>query len=203
MTNQEPVPVENESRLRVGVILGSTREGRFGDVVARWFLRQLEPRSDFEPDLIDLLELDLPTNLSRQASPVVSSYLDRLDRADAFVIITPEYNHSFPGPLKGAIDIATTHWHRKPVGFVSYGGLSGGLRAVEHLRPVFAEVRAVTVRDTVSFHGPWSMFDDAGDLHQPGGSEAAAKVMLDDLAWWANALRQAKSNDLDLTSAIP
>ncbi len=68
-----------------------------------------------------------------------------------FVVVTPEYNHSFPGPLKAAIDRHVTPWQAKPVGFVSYGGISGGLRAVEHLRQVFAELHAVTVRETVSF----------------------------------------------------
>ncbi len=79
----------------------------------------------------------------------------RFAAADAFVIVTPEYNHSFPTPLKTAIDWHSTQWHAKPVSFVSYGGASGGLRAVEHLRQAFAEVHAVTVRNSISFHGVW------------------------------------------------
>lgn len=85
----------------------------------------------------------------------------RIAAADAVLIVTPEYNHSFPGPLKTSIDSLRDEWKAKPVGFVSYGGIGGGLRAVEALRLVFAELHAVTVRDTVSFHNPWSRFEQA------------------------------------------
>jgi NAD(P)H-dependent FMN reductase len=78
------------------------------------------------------------------------------------------------------------------VAFVSYGGRSGGLRAVEQLRQVFAELHAVTVRDAVSFHDVWSQFADDGALLSPDGGEAAVRVMLDQLAWWAHALKEAK-----------
>ncbi len=107
--------------------------------------------------------------------------------------MTPEYNHSYPAALKNVIDWHHKEWQAKPVGFVSYGGLSGGLRAVEHLRPVFAEVHAVTVRDTVSFHSAWSRFDDAGRPLEPAGCNGAAKAVLDQLAWWGHALRSARA----------
>ena len=83
---------------------------------------------------------------------------------------------------------------RKPVAFVSYGGMSGGLRAVEQLRQVFAELRAMTVRDTVSFHMAHTLFDPTGEPIDPSGCNAAARTMLDDLAWWASALRAARSD---------
>jgi NAD(P)H-dependent FMN reductase len=117
----------------------------------------------------------------------------RLTTADAFVVVTPEYNHSFPASLKNAIDWHFTQWQAKPVGFVSYGGMSGGLRAVEHLRQVFAELHAVTVRDTVSFHGAWAQFDAEGRPKELSACNAAAKTMLDQLAWWGHALRSARS----------
>ncbi len=117
----------------------------------------------------------------------------RLASADAFVVVTPEYNHSYPAALKNLIDWHHKEWHAKPVGFVSYGGLSGGLRAVEHLRGVFAELHAVTVRDTVSFHLAWSAFDDEGRPLDAEGAGGAAKTMLDQLAWWGGALRAARA----------
>jgi hypothetical protein len=86
-----------------------------------------------------------------------------IDAADAFVVVTPEYNHSYPASLKHAIDMAHGEWNTKPVAFVSYGGISGGLRAVEALRLVFAELHATTIRDTVSFHG------GAGSPARPDG----------------------------------
>ena len=107
------------------------------------------------------------------------------------MVVTPEYNHSYPAPLKAVIDSHSREWHAKPVGFVSYGGLSGGLRAVEHLRPVFAELHAVTVRDTVSFHGGRSCFGPDGRPLDPREPGAAAHRLLDRLTWWGVTLRDA------------
>jgi NAD(P)H-dependent FMN reductase len=193
------VPDQHPGRdtpVRVAVIIGSTREGRFGPVVARWLVDQAEQRDDLVIDVIDLVETDLPVVLTGQPAPEAAAALaalaPRLDTADAFVVVTPEYNHSFPAPLKNAIDWHSTQWQAKPVGFVSYGGLSGGLRAVEQLRPVFAELHAVTIRDTVSFHGAWGQFDAAGQPNDPRACAVAAKTMLDQLTWWSHALRDAK-----------
>ncbi|MFE4054721.1 NADPH-dependent FMN reductase [Streptomyces sp. NPDC059096] len=183
--------------LRLAVILGSNREGRFGPVVADWFLSRAAERPDFTTELIDLARVELPTALSARPGPAVRAELAKvtapLAAADAFVVLTPEYNHSFPATVKSLIDWHYAEWHAKPVGFVSYGGVSGGLRAVEQLRQVFAELHAVTVRDTVSFHGAGAHFDDTGRPKDPTGSDAAATAMLDRLAWWALALREAKS----------
>lgn len=146
-----------------------------------------------EVDLIDLAEARLPEVLSDQRTEAVQAVAARLARADAFVIITPEYNHSFPAPLKTAIDWHFQEWHAKPVGFVSYGGGSGGLRAVEQLRQIFAEVHAMTVRDSVSFHGVWSQFEAGGRLKEPERAHRAATTMLGQLLWWGQALRDAKA----------
>ncbi len=182
-----------ETPLNLAVIIGSTRQGRFGDTIARWFARQAKPRADMALDVIDLAELDLPAVYPSQAVAGVEAYAERIGRADAFVIVTPEYNHGYPASLKQAIDLTHGEWRAKPVGFVSYGGMSGGLRAVEQLRQVFAELSTVTVRDTVSFHNAWGRFDEAGEPRDPAPCEAAAKTMLDDLAWWARALRTARA----------
>lgn len=171
-----------EVRLTLAVIIGSTREGRFGPTVANWFLEQAKQRADMSLDVIDLVDTEIPSE----------SFTDRIGAADAFVIITPEYNHSFPGPLKHAIDSVRDEWQAKPVGFVSYGGVSGGLRAVEPLRGVFAELHAVTIRETVSFTMCWGLFDDTGALKDPAAAEVAAKALLEQLAWWAHALRTAR-----------
>jgi len=120
-----------------------------------------------------------------------SSVTPKLAAADAFVVLTPEYNHSYPAGLKNLIDWHFTEWQAKPVGLVSYGGVSGGLRAVEHLRQVFAEVHAVTLRDTVSFHNAGASFDE-GRLKDPTAPDAAARVMLDQLVWWGRGLREAR-----------
>lgn len=179
--------------LHLAVIIGSTRDGRFGTTVSDWFVAEARTRPDLVLDVIDLADADLPDRYPREPTPAVTAYAERLDRADGFVVVTPEYNHGYPAPLKQAIDLARREWQAKPVAFVSYGGLSGGLRAVEQLRQVFAEVHAVTVRDTVSFHLAHSAFDADGRPVDPVGPSAAGKKLLDQLAWWALALRDARA----------
>jgi NAD(P)H-dependent FMN reductase len=190
---------ERSEPLRVAVLVGSTREGRFAPVVTTWLTGHLDQRDDLVADVVDLAKTPLPTvfpAFGRQPSPGSREQLalvsPRLAAADAFVLVTPEYNHSFPASLKNAIDWHGEEWHGKPVGFVSYGGLSGGLRAVEHLRVVMAEVNAMTIRNTVSLHDAWSRFDEDGACKDPA-ADTAVKALLDQLAWWGHALRDAKS----------
>jgi NAD(P)H-dependent FMN reductase len=185
--------------LQLAVIFGSVRDGRFGPTAGNWFVAQARLRSDVTVDVIDLAAITLPmTQPSFGAEPMPDAVLalrdltPRLAAADAFVVVTPEYNHSFPAALKNAIDWHRQQWHAKPVGFVSYGGISGGLRAVEALRLVFAELHAVTVRDTVSFHDAWHQFDADGTPVNSDGCNKAAATLLDQLTWWAQALREAK-----------
>ena len=165
--------------LKVAVVIGSRREGRFGPTVAAWFAAVAGPHEGLEVEIVDLAEEELVTK--------------RLGAADAFVVVTPEYNHSYPAPLKAVIDAHYTEWQAKPIAFVSYGGVSGGLRAVEHLRAVFAELHAVTIRDTVSFHGGRSCFGPDGGPLDAGESGQAARRLLHQLTWWARALREARA----------
>ncbi|QIJ62455.1 NAD(P)H-dependent oxidoreductase [Streptomyces sp. JB150] len=189
-THESPEPPEPP--LKVTVVLGSNRHGRFGPVVADWLLERIRERDDLVADVVDVADVTLPTTMEpgphADAGPVGA----RLDAADAFVILTPEYNHSFPAALKNLIDWHVTEWRAKPVALVSYGGISGGLRAVEHLRQVFAELHAVTVRDTVSFSHAAGAFTPDGRLKDPAAPEAAARTMLDQLVWWGHSLREAK-----------
>ncbi|GAB3743615.1 NAD(P)H-dependent oxidoreductase [Amycolatopsis oliviviridis] len=164
---------------QLAVVISSVREGRFAPVVANWFLERAKQREDVTLSVIDLAEA--PEDLSSGVAA-----------ADAVVVIVPEYNHSYPGPLKAALDATSREWHGKPVAFVSYGGISGGLRAVEHLRPVFAELHAATIRETVSFPYAWNHFGPDGEHDDFEGASAAATTLLDQLNWWANALRDAR-----------
>lgn len=142
-----------------------------------WVSRQVDRRDDFKLDLVDLSST---TELGQ-----------RVRDADAIVIIAPEYNHAYPGDLKTAIDSVREPWYGKPVGFVVYGGRSRGLRAAEQLRLVFGELHAVTVRETLSFQQfPGS--SDPEELDEPA-TTAAATALLDQLAWWARALRDARA----------
>lgn len=132
------------------VIIGSTRPGRVGPAIAKWFYDIASAEGTFEVELIDLLEVDLPLfNEPRQ--PVVKKYefeytkkwSETITRADALVFVIPEYNHSFNAATKNAIDYLHQEWKHKPYGIVSYGSMAMGVRAVQALKPIFTALRLV------------------------------------------------------------
>ncbi|MEV4174623.1 NAD(P)H-dependent oxidoreductase [Nonomuraea sp. NPDC049709] len=189
------------TNMRLAVITGSVREGRFGPTVTRWFAEQAATHGLFDPDVVDLADTPLPAVLPATAEELADVHgrpadlrrlAGRLAEADAFAVVTPEYNHSFPASLKHAIDWHSTQWQAKPVALISYGGFGGGLRAAEHLRQVFAEMHAVTIRNWISFDQHWTRFDADGRLVDHEGPEGAAKALLDQLGWWGRALREAR-----------
>ncbi|MEU6746383.1 NAD(P)H-dependent oxidoreductase [Spirillospora sp. NPDC046719] len=189
-----------EKKLRLLVIVGSVRGGRLAPTVGNWFAAETKEFGEFEVDLLDLADVDLPLSmpafgeeLPPEVKAVQEPLTERVARADAYVVVTPEYNHSYPAALKNVIDWHLTEWAAKPVGFVSYGGVSGGLRATEHLRGVFAELHAVTVRETVSFTNAWEHWDEQGNgPKEPEICRDAAKRLLVQLHWWARVLADAK-----------
>ncbi len=176
---------------RLAVIIGSVRKDRIGPTVAAWFLDCARAGTDAIIDVIDLADLDLPDDLGGGGD--AGGFARRIDHADAIVVITPEYNRGYPGALKTAIDSVLPEWRAKPVGFISYGGISGGLRSVEQLRLVFAELHMVTVQAAVSFPHVWDQFDENGRLLQPKHPGSAANALLRQLAWWAQTLRAGKA----------
>lgn len=184
-------------KLRLAVIVGSTRNGRFGPTVATWFATRAAKRADLEVDLIDLAEADLPTTLGDADEPTpaaVAVLAPRLAAADAFAVVTPEYNSSFPAPLKTALDWYYEEWHAKPVGIIAYGRETGGLYAAAQLRQVFTELHAVAIRNLVTLPCYWEQFAADGSWPRPStGYDASAKIMLDQLVWWAHALRDARA----------
>lgn len=200
MTVTDLEATHEDAPLRIAVVVGSVREGRRGPAVTDWFLGTATGHGGLELDVIDLADVNLPLVMpgwggtaSPEATDALAEVTPRLAAADAFVIVTPEYNHSFPAALKNLIDWHHGEWHAKPVGFVSYGGLGGGLRAVEQLRLIFAELHAVTVRDSVSLHGPWSGLTEEGVPRDVAVCEGAAKGMLGQLDWWGRSLRTARA----------
>lgn len=184
---------QTERPLQVAMIVGSTREGRFGPTVASWAAEQIGGRDDVVLDVVDLGEADLPAGVDA-ATPATRDLAGRLAAADAVVVVTPEYNHSFPGDLKNAIDRHHDEWTAKPVGHVSYGGLAGGLRAVEALRLVFEELHAVSMRTSVAFPTYWDLLDADGALAEAKPQEGAIAEMVDQLVWWGDALRRQRES---------
>ena len=189
-----------DDQLSLVVVTASVRDGRLGPSVADWFLGQVKERPEFAVQSVDLLDHPLPLVLPQPGTPppaeaarVHGSLRPVLAGADAYVVVTPEYNHSFPAALKNTVDWFYEEWTAKPVGFVSYGGLSGGIRAAEQLRQVFAEVHALTVRENVALPNAGKRFDAQGRLDDPEPSVLSAGLLLDQLDWWGRALRTARA----------
>lgn len=182
----------SDDPLRVAVLLGSVRRPRTGPAVLRWFVDLATAGSGWELDVLDLAEIDLPLHDTPPGGNPSSAIAGRLARADAFVMITPEYNHSFPAVLKNVIDWHYGEWSFKPVTFVSYGAGSGGIRAVEQLRLIFPELYSLTIRNTVALTAPWSRLDADGTYVAPEAAVDAARATLHELAWWARTLRDAR-----------
>jgi NAD(P)H-dependent FMN reductase len=181
--------------MKIGIIIGSTRPGRRAPAVASWIYELGSKRGDVECELIDIDELNLPfldeplpPSLGRYTKSHTVRWARKVASLDGFVFVTPEYNHSVPPALKTAIDFIYAEWNNKVAGFVSYGsGL--GLRAVEHLRGIMAELQIADVRSQVAL----SLFDDfenfatfkPRDVHLP-----AVEAMFDQLVGWGGALKR-------------
>lgn len=185
--------------VRVLLMIGSTRTDRFGPTPAAWAAQQARAREDIELDVVDLAEQALPVVLmgNDEHAPLpdqVAPLSKRIRAADAVVLVTPVYNKGYPASLKNAIDWFHDEWAATPVGFVSYGGRTGGIEAVEQLRGVFVELNTMTIRNVLSFPNFWEHFDDNGAPVNPTGATAAATEFYDQLTWWARALRAARTH---------
>jgi NAD(P)H-dependent FMN reductase len=199
------------SPLRVKVILGTTREGRVGDKPAHWILGEAAHRAGVEAELLDLRDHPLPF-FDRPMSPLreggvyaneaVARWAAKIAEADAFIVVTPEYNHGYPAVLKNAFDHIFPEWVRKPIGFVSYGN-AGGARAVEQLRMVAVELAMWPIRGAL--HLPLDVYLAAMKEPVPPNPEIFAPLkkvfgtdrvalFFDDLLWAARALKAARAS---------
>ena len=189
---------------RIAVIVGTTREGRFSEHLAGFVVSQASARDELEFDLVDLRDHPLP--LFNEPGPPamfpsqrdeVTAWRDTVAAYDGYIIVTGEYNNSIPAVLKNALDHVYTEWAHKPVAFAAYGSV-GGARAVQHLRQVAVELQMAPIRASVHIPGGDFMSvmkgeKQLGDLPYLSGSVDA---MVDQLAWWAAALLQARSADV-------
>lgn len=189
---------DDQQPVRMLVIIGSTRADRFGPVPAVWAVEQARMREDVDVDVVDLAEEDLPVVLAgddRDTPPPerVAGFSRRIDAADAVVIVTPVYNRGYPASLKNAIDWVHDEWAATPVGFISYGGRTGGIEAVEQLRTVFVELNTMTIRNVLTFPNFWEHFTDRGAPVHPRAMAGAVTGFYDQLTWWSRALRAARN----------
>ena len=180
--------------LKIGIITGSTRPNRKSPDVAKWVLEIARNRSDAEVELVDIKGFDLPL-LDEPMPPSMGNYQHahtkrwaaKIASLDAFVFVSPEYNHGIPAALKNAIDFLYAEWKDKAAGFVGYGG-AGGTRAVEHLRLVMAEVKVAGVRAQVAL-SLFTDFENFVTFKPAPHQEKSVTAMLDDLMPWAEALK--------------
>lgn len=184
----------------IQIIVASTRDGRRGERVAAWFAALAEARDDLRCELLDLLEWDLPW----YCDPVVPArgeysaeatlrWAEKVAAADGYVLVTPEYNHGYPAPLKNALDHLYAEWNHKPVTFVTYGGSAGGVRAAEQLVQVAVELKLAPLRPQVHIPMAGRIFGRDASGFVDARHVDAAHVALRELAWWARALRAARA----------
>jgi len=188
----------------IGIVIGSTREGRFSERAGAWFHKIAARRTDLSVEIIDLRDYPMPF-FDEPASPawmppkdhVAKRWAAKLAELDGLVFVTPEYNHGYSAVLKNALDHAFQQFNRKPAAFVGYGGV-GAARAIEQLRMVAVELQMAPIPKSVNvgmaeFLGIWQQGKDFADFPH---LEQAAVALLDDLSWWSRTLqtgRQAAS----------
>jgi len=191
---------------KLQIIVGSTREGRAAQPVLEWITRRAEAHGAFEVEVLDLRDWPLPMFQETLATigdrmnptysePIVKAWNEKITEGDAFLFLTPEYNHSISGVLKNAIDnvFISFGFRNKVMAGVSYSGSAvGGARAIEHLAGIAVELELVTLKQSVIVSKVHQAFDEAGEPTDPT-SDIALQITLDDLAWWSTALEAARA----------
>ena len=188
-----------ETRPTLLIIVASTRPGRVGLPVAEWFEARALGQGDFDIDLADLKEIDLPffdepkhPRLQEYEHQHTKDWSARVAAADAVVIVTPEYNFGLPAPLKNALDFLSLEWNYKPVGFVSYGGISAGTRAVAMLIQVVTSLGMIPAVTSVSIPLIRRMITSEGTFSANRILEDSGTAMLDELARWTANLTSVR-----------
>lgn len=180
--------------LKLHVIIASTRPGRIGLPVGQWFFKRAKAHAKLDVTLVDLKEVALPLydeaehpRLEKYQHAHTKAWSATVRAADAFVIVTPEYNFSMPPALVNAFDYVYNEWNYKPLAFVSYGGASGGLRAVQHAKNLVTSLKMVPLVESVSLPFVAKLVAD-GAFAATDAHDKSADVVLDELLRWAEAL---------------
>jgi NAD(P)H-dependent FMN reductase len=191
---------------KLQIIIGSTRPGRAADQVAPWVIDRAKDHGGFDVEVLDLRDWPLPIfaehlgsigdfNDPTYSTPIVREWNRKINEADAYLVVTPEYNHSIPGVLKNAIDsvFVSFAFRNKPLVAVGYsGGIAGGVRAIEHLAQIAIEAEMVPLRTAVVIPQVTEAFDQAGEPVNPV-AEVSLGIALDDLKWWSDVLEQGRA----------
>jgi NAD(P)H-dependent FMN reductase len=191
---------------KLQIIVGSTRPTRSADLVVPWVASVAASHGGFDVEVVDLRDWPLPLFAEHlgtigdfsdptYSDPIVKAWNAKISEGDAFIIITPEYNHSVPGVLKNALDnvFVSFAFRNKPIASVGYsGGIGAGIRAIEHLAHMAIEAEAVPLRNSVVIASVTSAFDNQGEPIDPM-TKISLDIVLDDLAWWSTVLDRARA----------
>ena len=185
--------------VKLKIISGSSRPGRFNDQVVTFVADCAKEFAGIELEVLDLATINLPF-LDEAKPPMMRDYAHahtkawsaKIDEADAFIMVTPEYNHSYSPVLKNAIDYLFQEWNYKPVSFVSYGSLAGGSRAVEHLRAVAAELKMYDLREQIMLPNYWENLDQEGKFQFSDRHKDNLKEIIKNLTFWAGEMKAAR-----------
>ena len=181
--------------------MGSVRAKRSGEAVARWLFNAIKDNPYFNVELVDLKDWNLP-NFEQENMPVMRQYDElsgkwsaQISKADAYIFVVPEYNHGYPGALKNALDHLYLEWSYKPAAFVGYFDTrSGGIRAIEQLKPVLVELQMVPIENELTISSVWQAFDDKGKLKESERYTKIVNDILKYLAWWSKTLKHGREN---------
>jgi NAD(P)H-dependent FMN reductase len=197
------------SRPKIAIIIGTTRATRFADKPAKWIHEIASKRGDLDAEIVDLRDFPMPF-FDEPASnawvpskdPVAQRWQKKVAQYDGYIFVTAEYNHGLSAALKNALDYAYPEWNRKPAAYVGYGGV-GAARAVQQLRLVNVELKMAPLRTAVhiggaDFMGVWQQGKALADLPH---LQKSASDMLDELAWWTGALKEAREQPAEAVAA--
>ncbi len=185
--------------LRLNIVIASTRPGRVGPVFGKWFETFAQEHGKFEPALVDLADFDLPVydeprhpRLAQYEHEHTKAWAASVKSADAFVFVTPEYNYFVAPSLVNALDYVLSEWHYKPAGFLSYGGVSGGLRAVQSAKQLMTSLKIMPIPEGVPVFS-YAQHLNEGVFQPTEIIEKGATTMLDELSRWAAALKPMRA----------
>ncbi len=192
--------------IKIAIVIGSTRPGRLGEAVARWVHQIAGRRGDAEYELVDIKDFNLPLldepvppSLGRYSKPHTKTWAAKIASFDAFVFVTPEYNHGISAALKNAIDFLYAEWNNKAAGFVSYGS-AGGARAVESLRLVMGELMVADVRAQVLL-SLYTDFENFSTFKPAANQDKAVGILLDQLVAWGTVMKTLRQPQGDRAAA--
>jgi len=176
----------------IPIILGTAREGRRSEKVANYILRQARQLQNVETEILDVRDYRLQATDDSVETPLAKKYATYIIKADGLIIVSPEYNHGYPGELKMLLDMLYKEYNKKPVGFcgVASGGM-GGVRAVEQLRLVTIELQMIPISKALYFSNVSTLFNEQGEIMDPSYQERV-RVFFEQLLWHVQALKQAR-----------